>query len=877
MAFDLARGCDREEDYEVVRHIGSGSYGEVFLVTHKAENRAYVMKDITSFASMDDKQRESTELEVRLLSLMQHPNIVAYRACLINQDGHLCIVMEFCEHGDVHTYMQTAKRTGRPPPGEPLVLEWFVQISLALQALHARKILHRDLKTQNIFMKGCGSQQGFAMKLGDLGIARVLNTTAELAMTQIGTPFYMSPELFNNKPYGYKSDVWALGCILYELINGQHAFEAQSINGLALKILKARYTPITSSCSGETKNLIKSMLCTNPAHRPTLQELLHLPGVRRHVAGAVRSAVASAAAAGLPEAKARAEGTLAEQLGVLGLHGLGGLAERPGGGGGEPARRERHQLQQRLERAERRKKREEETLRRLQETESVLSQYLDEAPQCNRPARVGDRPAPALAAKSCDPSPHGVGNRVGFSGYVGSPAARPHPRPSHQAPPLPISPVPLGGASVTARSDLHNGEAAADEDAPAMSHRDRVLWRKERRREEEQQRFEEEARKIREENLAYQRAWVQGSKEGAMSPPRPQRTPGKEWSPTIGNSVGRAHAGASQLPGHLAPLLDYNHITPANLAHPFQSCRQKVVHTPKPNTSWASEWGSGGSQEEAQGPRWSVAAGPRPPPVQYGEPSPPHQAQQGKSRWRRMGRGDETHVATSRSLRSVYLEALIEQQLDHSEDSEFSPSHSEGSDGAPVGGPGRLTSDDEQLRQQSWDVQDRIEQCRAAINRHKMTIETVQHTFANDPEVTLTAPVGEEPPITWRATATHRQTVPAIIQDRVARLRRRCLEGLGGQKFQAARQCLQSLLGSDDTAVGAALARQQMLDMLGFDKIGFYSLIDQIVHMESQWGSTLGYPCGDFSADDLPQGNLRQCASTTREPHHRAVPGRQTE
>ncbi|CAE8661359.1 unnamed protein product, partial [Polarella glacialis] len=111
----------------------------------------------------------------------------------------------------------------------------------------------------------------------------VLNSTIDLAQTQIGTPFYMSPELINNKPYSYKSDVWGLGCVLYEIVNGQRAFDAQSLNGLALKIIKGSYSPISASCSQPTKLLIKSMLSKSHVHRPSLKEILHMPSIRPRI------------------------------------------------------------------------------------------------------------------------------------------------------------------------------------------------------------------------------------------------------------------------------------------------------------------------------------------------------------------------------------------------------------------------------------------------------------------------------------------------------------------------------------------------------------------------------------------------------------------
>ena len=116
-------------------------------------------------------------------------------------------------------------------------------MSLALYYLHEKKFLHRDLKTQNIFLK-----HG-RVRLGDFGIAKILDSTRDFANTCIGTPYYMSPELFKYKPYSYKSDIWALGCILYEMCNLRHAFDAQSLNGLAVKILKGSYPALTTTYS----------------------------------------------------------------------------------------------------------------------------------------------------------------------------------------------------------------------------------------------------------------------------------------------------------------------------------------------------------------------------------------------------------------------------------------------------------------------------------------------------------------------------------------------------------------------------------------------------------------------------------------------------
>ena len=114
---------------------------------------------------------------------------------------------------------------------------------LAIYYMHERRILHRDLKTQNIFLTNG------KVKLGDFGISKVLDSTVQLTSTVIGTPYYMSPEQFKYKPYSYKTDIWALGCVIYEMCSLRHAFDAQNMNALAVKVLNGTYTKISHNSS----------------------------------------------------------------------------------------------------------------------------------------------------------------------------------------------------------------------------------------------------------------------------------------------------------------------------------------------------------------------------------------------------------------------------------------------------------------------------------------------------------------------------------------------------------------------------------------------------------------------------------------------------
>lgn len=197
-----------------------------------------------------------------------------YKESFQEKGDYIDIVMQYCEGGDL--YKRIRNRNGKQF-SERTVLNWIAQVVLALHFLHERKVLHRDLKTQNIFL----SED--KLFLGDFGISKTLENTRELANTYIGTPYYMSPELFNYKPYSYKSDIWSLGCVLYEICNLRHAFNAQTINGLAIKILKGNYAPVSTYYSKELRDLISSLLVIDPKQRPSIRKIVQMPFVKKQI------------------------------------------------------------------------------------------------------------------------------------------------------------------------------------------------------------------------------------------------------------------------------------------------------------------------------------------------------------------------------------------------------------------------------------------------------------------------------------------------------------------------------------------------------------------------------------------------------------------
>ncbi|KFV67533.1 Serine/threonine-protein kinase Nek4, partial [Dryobates pubescens] len=246
----------------------------------------YVIKKL-NLRNASSRERKAAEQEAQLLSQLKHPNIVTYRESWQGEDGLLYIVMGFCEGGDL--YHKLKQQKGKLLP-ENQVVEWFVQIAMALQYLHEKHILHRDLKTQNVFLTRTN-----IIKVGDLGIARVLENQYDMASTLIGTPYYMSPELFSNKPYNYKSDVWALGCCVYEMATLKHAFNAKDMNSLVYRIIEGKLPPMPKDYSPQLVEIIRTMLSKKPEERPSVKSILRQPYIKHQISLFLEATKAKAA------------------------------------------------------------------------------------------------------------------------------------------------------------------------------------------------------------------------------------------------------------------------------------------------------------------------------------------------------------------------------------------------------------------------------------------------------------------------------------------------------------------------------------------------------------------------------------------------------
>ncbi|NXT68543.1 NEK2 kinase, partial [Chaetops frenatus] len=266
----------RPDDYEVLLTIGAGSYGKCRKVRRKADGKILVWKEL-DYGTMTESEKQMLVSEVNLLRELRHPNIVRYYDRIIDRSSTtLYIVMEYCDGGDL------ASLIAKHFLDESFVLRVLTQLTLALKECHRRSdggvTVHRDLKPANVFLDGKQN-----VKLGDFGLARILHHDTSFATTFVGTPYYMSPEQMNYMSYNEKSDIWSLGCLVYELCTLSPPFTAYNQKELAEKIKEGKFRRIPYRYSDELNDLLKEMLNVKDYCRPSVEYILQHPLIERVV------------------------------------------------------------------------------------------------------------------------------------------------------------------------------------------------------------------------------------------------------------------------------------------------------------------------------------------------------------------------------------------------------------------------------------------------------------------------------------------------------------------------------------------------------------------------------------------------------------------
>ncbi|KAK1945052.1 Serine/threonine-protein kinase Nek6 [Phytophthora citrophthora] len=256
------------DDYEVLKPIGKGKFSVVYKAKRRHDDQAVALKKIAIFDMMNVKAREKTLKEVRLVQSVKHPNIIQYLDAFV-QNNELYIAFEWAEAGDLKRQVRKANEKG-VRFDERTIWRYFTQLCGAILYLHENRIMHRDLKPANIFLTLKG-----VVKVGDLGLGRYLSENTMEARSKVGTPLYMSPEVLRGESYDWKSDVWSMGCILYELAMLRSPFKSEGLNlvGLFQKINKGYYEPITNVYSDHLRTLAKQMISLTSSDRPTAQEV----------------------------------------------------------------------------------------------------------------------------------------------------------------------------------------------------------------------------------------------------------------------------------------------------------------------------------------------------------------------------------------------------------------------------------------------------------------------------------------------------------------------------------------------------------------------------------------------------------------------------
>ena len=268
------------QDYEQLSTLYETNLTKILKVRRKTDNKLLVSKQL-NYGQMPEKAKHQLVSEVNILRELKHPNIVRYYEYSIDKSSQIInIIMEYCENGDLASKISNAKKMANFFP-EEAIWKIFTQISLALHEIHRRKeglILHRDLKPANIFLDHHDNA-----KLGDFGLSKILDECTDFACTKAGTLHYMSPEFLNEGKYTEKSEIWAIGCILYELCCLNKPFEASNELALALKIRDKKIEPISNKYSSELRRVITWCLAYNQKERPNVEDLLNIPEISKRL------------------------------------------------------------------------------------------------------------------------------------------------------------------------------------------------------------------------------------------------------------------------------------------------------------------------------------------------------------------------------------------------------------------------------------------------------------------------------------------------------------------------------------------------------------------------------------------------------------------
>ena len=263
------------ENFEIMEKLGEGSYSTVYKVKRKEDDKIYALKKV-KLSNLNEKEKTNSLNEVRILASVKSNYVISYKEAFFDEkDSTLGIVMEYADNGDL--YKKILEYKNKKIYFEEIeIWKIFIQLVKGLKALHDLQILHRDLKSANVFL----FKDGHA-KLGDLNVSKVARRG--LGYTQTGTPYYASPEIWKDLPYDNKSDIWSLGCVLWEMITLHPPFRAKNMKELYKKVLSGDIGNIPEKFSKDLYEVVLLLMKVNSNKRPTCNDILNNVYVKKRI------------------------------------------------------------------------------------------------------------------------------------------------------------------------------------------------------------------------------------------------------------------------------------------------------------------------------------------------------------------------------------------------------------------------------------------------------------------------------------------------------------------------------------------------------------------------------------------------------------------
>ena len=254
-------------NFEILSQLGKGSFGAVYKVLRKTDNKIYAMK-IVNIPNLSQKEVNNSLNEIRILASIHNPHVVSYHEAFYSENTKsLHLIMDYLDDSDLENKIISYKKLNKQFL-EKEIWKIFKQIVIGLKSLHDNKIIHRDLKSANIFLDKNG-----ICKIGDMNVSKVIKNSL-LNNTQTGTPYYASPEIWNDKPYNYKTDIWSLGCILYEMCTLKPPFIGKNFEDVYNKVISGKFKVIPGIYSHSLRNVINNLLKVRSDERPNCDVLL---------------------------------------------------------------------------------------------------------------------------------------------------------------------------------------------------------------------------------------------------------------------------------------------------------------------------------------------------------------------------------------------------------------------------------------------------------------------------------------------------------------------------------------------------------------------------------------------------------------------------